>query len=173
MAWLVGNWQLCGEVCAKVVLMYITALIGLRIGQRRTMAQWTIVDFATAVAIGAIIGRTAVASSQSFTTGAVALLGLLAVHQVANRLRFRPRFARMVDHRVRVLVEHGQLRHDQLQTCGLTESDLFAQLRQQGVFELTKLRYVLYESKGDLTIVPDSTNPDPELIRDGLRGAAR
>lgn len=172
MAWLISGWQQGGEVCAKVVLMYLTALIGLRIGQRRTMAQWTIIDFATAVAIGAIIGRTAIARSQSFVTGAVALVALLVVHQVANRLRFRPWFARVADHRVRVLVEHGEVRHDQLRTCGLTESDLSSQVRQQGHFDLSELRYVLYESKGDLTIVPETVGADPQLVRDGLAGAA-
>ena len=40
--------------------MYATAVIGLRVGERRTLAQWAIIDFATAVAIGAIVGRTAI-----------------------------------------------------------------------------------------------------------------
>jgi uncharacterized membrane protein YcaP (DUF421 family) len=57
--------------------------------------------------------------------------------------------------------------------CGLTDNDLYAQLRQRGVFDLTRLRYVLYEAKGDLTVVPDRDAPDPDapLVQAGLDSA--
>lgn len=111
---------------------------------------------ATAVAIGAIVGRTTTAGTQSYATGAAALLTLIAVHRLASLLRFRPVAGKLFDHRVRVLVDHGQLRR-----------------RQRGVFDLTRLRYVLYEAKGDLTVVPDRDAPDPEapLVQAGLDSA--
>ncbi len=51
-----------------------------------------------------IVGRTAVASTQSYATGAVALLTIVGVHRIASRLRFRPLLGKLADHRVRVLV---------------------------------------------------------------------
>src|SRR5919206_596238 len=110
MAWLIGDAGAVGTVIAKAALMYVTALIALRLGERRTLAQWTIIDFATAVAMGAIIGRTAVAGTQSYLTGAAALVTLVVVHRLASVLRFNPIFNKLVDHRVRVLVADGQLR---------------------------------------------------------------
>lgn len=173
MSWIVDHWEHLGAVAGKAVLMYATAVVGLRLGERRTLAQWTIIDFATAVAIGAIVGRTAVAGTQSYATGAVALLTLIAVHRLASLLRFRPVAGRLFDHRVRVLVDHGQLRRRQLRICGLTDNDLYAQLRQRGVFDLARLRYVLYETKGDLTVVSDQGAPDhePPLVQAGLDSA--
>jgi uncharacterized membrane protein YcaP (DUF421 family) len=128
-SWLTGGWTDLGEVVAKAALMYLVALLGLRVAHRRTLAQWTAIDFAAAVAIGAILGRTAVATGQSFVVGAVALLTILAAHAVATLARFNGWAARLVDHRVRVLVDHGRLRRDQLRVCGLTEADLVSQLR--------------------------------------------
>jgi len=107
MSWITGDWQSLGVVAGKAALMYVTALFGLRLGERRTLAQWTIIDFATAIAVGAIVGRTAVANSQSFVTGATALLVLIAVHRLASWLRFNPTLGKLFDHRVRVLVAHG------------------------------------------------------------------
>ncbi len=132
MTWLVGQWSQLGEVVGKAVLIYMVALVGLRLGERRTLAQWTIIDFATAVAVGAIVGRTAIAGTQSFVSGAAALLTLIVVHRLASLLRFRPLLGKLADHRVRVLVAHGEVRHDQLRLCGLTDKDLYAQLRQRG-----------------------------------------
>jgi uncharacterized membrane protein YcaP (DUF421 family) len=47
-----------GWVAVKPVLIFAVAVIGLRPGERRTLAQLGAFDFAVAVAIGAIIGGT-------------------------------------------------------------------------------------------------------------------
>ena len=65
--WLTGGSL--GIVAAKAALMFLVAVLGLRLSQRRTLAQWTAIDFAAAVAVGALVGRTAVAAGQSFAVG--------------------------------------------------------------------------------------------------------
>ena len=169
MTWLIGNWAHLGTVAGKAALMYGTALAALRVGQRRTVAQWTLIDFATAVAIGAIGGRTATAGTQSCFAGAVALVTLITTHRIASLARFSRAAQHIVDHPVRVLVARGSLRRKELRLCGLTDADLFAELRERGVFSLDGLRYVLYERKGALTVVPDdAANPDLPLVEAGI-----
>jgi uncharacterized membrane protein YcaP (DUF421 family) len=174
MSWLIGHSSALGQVSAKAVLIYATALIALRLAERHTLAQWTMIDFATAVALGAIIGRTAITGNQSYLTGAVALCTLVAVHRVASLLRFNPLLRKLVDHRIRVLVLDGKLRRSELRRCGLTDNDVFTQLRQRGVFSIDGLRYVLYEPKGSITIVSNDTarDPEPQLVTAGLKDAA-
>src|SRR5438309_6901293 len=135
-AWLSGQTDELIGVVGKAALMYTTAVVGLRVAHRRTLAQWTAIDFAAAVAIGAIVGRTAVATGQSFAVGAVALVTILAAHTLVMFGRFDRRVGKFVDHRIRVLVDHGRVRQDQLRICGLTENDLSSQLRQLGVHRL-------------------------------------
>jgi len=174
--WVTGQTgQLLGVV-GKAVLMYLLAMLALRLTHRRTLSQWGAIDFAAAVATGAVIGRTAVAKDQSFLVGATALLTILAVHTLLTVARFVPGVAKVTDHRVRVLVDHGRVRRSQLWRCGVTVDDLTAQLREQEVGSLADLRYVLYEAKGQLTIVrePGGTSfADPELVRDTVQEAAR
>jgi uncharacterized membrane protein YcaP (DUF421 family) len=157
-AWLTGPAAPLAAVAAKAALMYATALLGLRLAHRRTLAQWSAMDFAAAVAVGAIIGRTAVAGSQSYLTGAVALATLLAAHAAVTLARGRRWVGKLVDHRVRVLVAHGRLRRRQLLVCGVTD--------------LGGLRYVLHEAEGQLTVVPDDAPADAPLVREALDAAA-
>lgn len=172
-SWLVSSGAVVAQTAAKAVLMYLVALLGLRIAHRRTLSQWTAIDFAAAVAIGAIVGRTAVASGEPFVVGAAALLTILAAHGVMTYARYNRYLAKLVDHRVRVLVAHGRLRKSQLYICGLTENDFLSQLRQMGHVDLRELRYVLYETKGDLTVVREtSAEPEPGLVRYGLEQAS-
>jgi len=151
--------------------MYGTALLGLRVGERRTLAQWTTIDFAAAGAIGAIVGRTALAKDQSYAVGAVALVTIVAVHRLASLLRFWPLFGKLQDHRIRVLVLNGELRRGQLRLCGLTDNDLYAELRLRGVFDLRELRYVLYETKGGLSLVLKTEGDGLPLVAAGLAAA--
>jgi len=171
MSWFVSSWAALGVVAAKAVLIYLTAVVGLRLGERRTLAQFTLIDFAAAVAVGSIIGRTAVADTQSYVTGAVALLTIVAAHRLLSVLRFTPLLGKLVDHRIRILVVDGHVRRRHLRLCGLTDNDLFAELRLRGVFELTAVRYVLYESKGGLSIVGAGSTDGQELVSEGLRDA--
>src|SRR5262249_37592817 len=71
-----------GWVAVKAVLMFAVAVLGLRLGERRTVAQLGAFDFAVAVAIGSIIGGTVTSSTASFATGAIALITLLLAHRV-------------------------------------------------------------------------------------------
>jgi uncharacterized membrane protein YcaP (DUF421 family) len=171
-SWWGPGWNVLAEVAGKAVLIYLAALIGLRVAHRRTLSQWTAIDVAAVVAVGAIVGRTAVARRQSLAAGVVALATILAAHFVVTLARYRPWVSRLTDHRVRVLLRDGRLLRRQLLICGITEGDLFAELRQRGVFDLEELRYILYEPKGGLTVVRERAVGDRcAVLSDGLREA--
>ena len=170
MSWLTSPAPDLFGFAVKATLIYGTALLGLRVGERRTLAQWTTIDFAAAVAIGAIVGRTALAKDQSYAVGAVAL-ALATVHRLASLLRFSRLFGKLQDHRIRVLVVNGEIRRRQLRLCGLTDNDLYAELRLRGVFNLRELRYVLYETKGGLSLVRKTEGDGLPLVAAGLSAA--
>lgn len=172
MNWFDGQLSWLPFVAAKAALIYLAALIGLRFAHRRTLAQWTAIDFAAAVAVGAIIGRTALASRQSFLMGLVALVTLLVAHTIVTYARLHGGVARLIDHRVRVLVEHGRIRSSQLRLAGVTEAELMAKLREKGYGDLRSLRFVIYESKGELSVVREDGRPNAPMVREALASAA-
>src|ERR1700678_3444549 len=148
MSELIGGAGGVGWVAAKAVLLFAVAVIGLRLGERRTLAQLGAFDFAVAVAIGSIIGRTVTASDTSFLPGAVALATPLAVHRPVALLPRHSRIVRAVDHPPMVLVARGAVQERELARAGLTVADVHALLRQHGVEDLTEVGYLLYETRG-------------------------
>jgi len=170
MSRLIGGAGDLGWVVAKAGLMFAVAVTGLRLGERRTLAQLGAFDFAVAVAIGSVIGRTVTASNTSFLTGAVALVALLAMHRLVALARRHSRIARAVDHPPRVLVAAGVIREREVARAGLTTADLYSLLRRQGVFDLGQVGYLLYETRGATTLVPADADPGP-LTRDALSAA--
>lgn len=93
------------------------------------------------------------------------------MHRLASLLRFTALFGKLADHRIRVLVADGQLRRGELRRCGLTDNDVYAELRLKGVFDLERVRYVLYETKGGLSVVLSGDSPPPPLVQAGLDAA--
>jgi uncharacterized membrane protein YcaP (DUF421 family) len=135
--------------------MLLAAAVAFRFSQRRTLAEFTPFDWVTAVAVGAIIGRTATAANTSWATGATALLMLLIAHTTLSRLRLHLKLARLLDPPLRVLIRDGGIDHANLKRCGLTEADLAAVLRQHGLRGASSVRLAIYEAKGTVSVLTD------------------
>jgi uncharacterized membrane protein YcaP (DUF421 family) len=157
-------------VVVKAVLLFAVAVVGLRLGERRTLAQLSAFDFTVAVAIGSIIGRTATAASTSFATGAVALVTLLVAHRIVAFARLHSRIARAVDHPPRVLIARGRMQQRELARAGLTSPDIYMLLREHGVGDLSQVGYLLYEPQGRTTLIRAGEEPG-SVMRQGLAAA--
>jgi uncharacterized membrane protein YcaP (DUF421 family) len=152
-------------VALKTLLLYVTAIVGLRLGERRTLAEMSAFDFVAAVAVGAIVGRVPNAHDAGYFAGAATLVTVLVAHRLITWLRYRPRLARLVDHAPRLLVVDGQVLDAAMRRSGLTRDDLYGLLRERGVQDLAEVRYVVFEQRGRVSVVP-RTGTGGELLRD-------
>jgi len=164
---LIGGASGLGWVAIKAILLFAVAVIGLRLGERRTLAQLSAFDFVVAVAIGAIIGRGATAADTSFASSAVALVTFLVAHRFVAIIRRRSRAGRLIDHPPRVLVAHGKIQERELARAGLTTADVTALRRENGSDDLGQVGYLLYETRGSVTLIGADREPGP-LVQDGL-----
>ena len=153
-AWLLGSWRTVGFVALSTVLIYISVVVALRVGERRTLAEMSAFDFAVAVAIGSILGRVSTAREPSYIQGLAALVTLLVTHHVITFARARsPRVKRWVERPPRVLLRDGQVLTDALRREHLTEDDLMRKLREHDVHTLDEVELVVLEAKGGFSIL--------------------
>ena len=158
------GWQPALFAALKAFALFVTAATAFRVTLRRTIAEFTPFDWVTAVAVGAIVGRTATSASTSWLTGCAALVALIAAHDTVARLRFIPWVRRLVDPPVRVLIRDGQLDEKNLKRCRLTHEDLDAILRQHGYRTPADVHLALFETKGVVSVFSEaasSGSPDP------------
>lgn len=73
----IGNGSDVGLVALKALLLYVSAVVGLRLSHRRTLAEMTGFDFVAAVAVGAIVGRVPNADGTTYLAGLATLLTVL------------------------------------------------------------------------------------------------
>jgi uncharacterized membrane protein YcaP (DUF421 family) len=165
---LIGGAGELGWVALKALLLYLTAVLGFRVGQRRTLAELSPYDFVAAVAVGAIVGRIPNAHDASYLAGFATLAAVLFGHLCLTHLRQVPGAANFFEHAPRLLVAQGRVLGDELRRCGLTQGDLYGLLRRQGIGDLSEVRYAILEQRGQLSVIRATTQDtvDPELVRD-------
>jgi uncharacterized membrane protein YcaP (DUF421 family) len=170
---LIGDVGELAWVAAKAVLLYLTAVFCLRVGERRTLADLSPFDFVAVAAVGSVVGRLPSASDSSYLAGAATLVAVLVAHGCVLRLRRFPGVAHLLEGEPRLLVAHGKVLEGELRRCGMTESDLHGLLRQRGVGELSEARFVVLEGRGRISVIRDDGRgkAEPELMRDVLSRA--
>lgn len=140
-------------VAGKAFALYFTAVVGFRLGERRTLADMSPFDFVAAVAVGAIVGRVPNATDTGYVAGALTLVSVLLAHSVVTRARRFPSVAALLDHGPRLLLARGEVLDRELRRSGLTRTDLYALLRRQNVRDLSEVRYVILEQRGNISVV--------------------
>ncbi len=141
-------------VALKAALLYLTAVLAMRVGGRRTLAELSGYDFVAAVAVGAIVGRLPSAPDASYLSGAVTLLTILAAHALITWVRLRPTGRRLIDREPVVVVAQGRVLTGNLHRAGMTRADLDALLRQHGMVDVGGVHLAVLEGRGRLSVVP-------------------
>ena len=154
---LVDGWRPAAYAALKALALFLVATVAFRLTERRTIAEFSPFDWIAAVAVGAIVGRTATAANTSWLTGTAALLTVIASHALVARLRFIPWMRRLVDPPVRVLIRDGELHQRNLKRSRITRADIDAVLREHGYVDPADIHLALYESKGVVSIFPKAT----------------
>jgi uncharacterized membrane protein YcaP (DUF421 family) len=172
---LVGGAGSVGWVSLKALLLYLTAIFGFRLTHRRTLAEMSPFDFVAAVAVGAIVGRVPNSTTTSYIEGAATLATILVAHWIITRLRRIPGIVDLIQHPPRVLAVNGQIMERELRRAGLTHSDLRGLLRQNGVRDMSEVRFAIFEERGRVSIVRQPSKPEAELdlVREVIENAAK
>jgi uncharacterized membrane protein YcaP (DUF421 family) len=163
-------------VAVKAGLLYATAIVGLRLGKRRILAELSPFDFVAAVAVGAIVGRIPSAADADYLAGAVTLIAVLLAHALVSHLRHYSSVASLVDQSPRILVSNGNILQDGLRRSGLSRADVESLLRQRGVHKVSEVEYLILEEGGKVSIIANkigSVASEPDLFSDINRSQTR
>jgi uncharacterized membrane protein YcaP (DUF421 family) len=162
--WFGSDWEGLGYVALTTIAMYVTMVVSVRVAGRRTIAQLAAYDVIVTVALGTLLASTIVSADPSYARATTATVVLLCLQVGVGALRRRSdRFDRALTFEPEVVVEQGRLQLPTgLTTSQLTEGELRARLRQQGVFDPEGVAVVVLEPSGGLSVseeeLPEQTS---------------
>ncbi|MFP5309914.1 MAG: DUF421 domain-containing protein [Actinomycetes bacterium] len=147
-------------------------VVATRVAGLRSFSKMSSFDFANTLAIGSTIA--AVSMSRSSLAVGVTVLATLYAWQAAVALaRRNGAFSRVVDNEPVLLAGPGaELLPDALDRTRVTVDDVRAQLRQANVTDLSRVRAIVFETTGAISVLHGDGPLDPALL-ERVRGAER
>ncbi|WP_236830598.1 DUF421 domain-containing protein [Blastococcus sp. KM273128] len=166
------DWQTAGFVVLTTVSMYLVLVLCVRLVGQRSLATMSSFDLGCAIALGAVIGRTALLLDPTLLTGVVAIVTLFATQIVLVRVRRSRWVDRLLNRPPVLLMAGGVPLPENMRAAHVGEDELRQKLRLAGIRDLAEVGCVVLERTGAVSVVRRSERLDPWLFSD-VPGAGR
>lgn len=157
------TWPLAGLVIVSALGIYAAVIVYSRLAGIRGHSHMSTFDFATTIAIGAVLGRVVLVRT-SLLAGVVGLASLFSFQYLVAYLRMKAGFGRFVDNRPILLMAGPHLLPDGLRRAHVTPDDVFENLRLNGVGSIEQVKAVVLERSGEVSVIHGDVEIDPELF---------
>ena len=140
-----------GSIIIFIIIILFTRIIGLR-----SFAKFTAYDFAFTIAIGSILSSI-LTSSTSIVHGAVAIASLLTLTFIFSYLqKIFPKLDAVISNKPLLLMDGSEILYENLKAARIQKSQLIAKLREANVVDISKVKAVVLESTGDISVLHSS-----------------
>ena len=130
-------------------LVLIVRIVGRRPGKQMTPFEFVLIFFIGGLALTAIVG-----DEVSFTNGICQIITLGFAHYTLAWVRTKsPRLARIVDGTALILLENQNWRTDTLKHMRISDSDVSASARDNGIQTLQEIERAVLERNGEISVV--------------------
>lgn len=133
----------------QTVITYIFGVLALRLAGRKSLSQMTAAETVVMIAVGTILIEPLVGKEMWKTFAAVIIV--ITTLYMLESLQIRWRFLeRLFSGTSIVVIEHGQIKLDNLKKIRLTVHQLEMHLRQSSVATIEEVEYATIEPNGQL-----------------------
>jgi len=152
-----------GMILAAAALLWVTLLI--RVNGLRSLSKMSNFDFVMTIALGSLLASASGSTEwEDFAQALAAMVSLFAVQWTMNQLRMIwPGFRALVQNRPVVLLRDGKFQEEAMHETRVSREDLFEKLRASNVSDISKVRAVILETTGDVSVV-QGERLDPQLL---------
>lgn len=164
------SWADVARILLVGAASYTTLVVVLRISGKRTLGQLNVFDFVVTVALGSTLATIVLSSDVSWFDGFTALALLAALQLLVAWISARwPRARNFFTSEPALLLVDGRFRHEALRRNRLTESEVRQAVRMKGTGDLSKVRAVVLETNGKLSVITSGKYGDGSALAE-VRG---
>lgn len=148
------------QVVSRTVIIYLIALVIIRVGKRRFMGNYSSFDILLGFILGSIMAR-GITGGMTFPDMVLVVVVLMALHWVLATVSFYWQgFSEVVENEPRKLVIDGEIQEDAMQASKIGKNDLHQAMREKGKVESEKeVKSAYLENDGTITIIPKKNDP--------------
>lgn len=146
-------------------LAYVALVLLLRFSGKRTLSKWNAFDLVVTVAFGSTLATVLLSKDTTLVQGVLAFGLLVGLQWSLTWLSVRlATVERWVKAQPQLLLFQGQLQQEALQQERVTESELRAALRAQGITALEDVEAVVLETDGSFSVLKQRGSSSSALV---------
>jgi uncharacterized membrane protein YcaP (DUF421 family) len=146
------------QMAARAAVIFVCALVLMRISGRRSFGQRSPFDYVIAILLGATLSRVIVGASPALPTAGASLVLVLLHRVLAWACVHSRQLERIVGGVERELYRDGRFDEQQMSAALITKTDIMESVRRQlGALDLSKVKIVLLERNGEISLIRDAT----------------
>jgi uncharacterized membrane protein YcaP (DUF421 family) len=148
------------QASLRTVLVYVSALLLVRLGSKRSLSQATAFDVIVAIMLGSIMSRAADGSAPFLPTLLVAG-ALVGTHWLFASLAYRTSwFGNLVKGERVLLIKDGEVQQEGMRKGSITHNDLTQALRMQTrQTDPAKVKLAYLERNGQISVISSKQEP--------------
>jgi uncharacterized membrane protein YcaP (DUF421 family) len=164
------NWQAVWRTGILGVLAYASLVLLLRISGRRTLSKMNAFDLVVTVALGSTLASVILSKNVTLSQGVVAFALLIGMQFIVTWTSVRvPWVRQVVTGEPALLFYQGQYLPAALKRARVTEDEIRAAVRSNGIASLDKAHAVVLETDGSFSVVPQSSSDEVSSLSDVVR----
>lgn len=165
--WFFDGWYNLGRAAGLAFLGFLALIVVLRASGKRTLSKMNVFDFVFVVAVGSLFAGSVIDKNVTLIEGLVALTTLVVIQAALAALAARfVRFERLLNGEPTLLFSRGDFLHRAMKKERVTEEEVRAAIREQGIERVEDVDAVVIENDGSLTVAYHSKRPGKSSLID-------
>ncbi len=145
------------EKIIRSVAVYLFIFVAFRFSGKRQIGQLSPFDFVVLLIIANVVQNAVIGPDNSLGGGIIGAITILLLNYVLNEILFRSKKARhLLEPSPTILIHNGKINSSSMEKERITQDELLAALRKNGVLEPSKVRYAILEENGSISVIPNS-----------------
>lgn len=160
------NWFGLFRTLIIGVLAYSTLVVLLRISGKRTLSKMNAFDLVVTVALGSTLATILLSKDVALAEGIVAFAVLITLQFVIAWLSVRSSWIEsLVKSEPSLLLYQGQFLRSTMQSERVTQEEIEAAVRQQGIAALDTIEAVVLETDGTFSVIQQNAEGTSSSLR--------
>ena len=149
------------------VLAYVALIIFLRVSGKRTLSKWNAFDFVVTIALGSTLASVIISKDVVLIEGVIAFALLIGLQFVITRLSVRfDSIKNVVKAEPTLLFDKGEFLNEAMRRQRVTESEIRAAIRSNGLAAIEDAEAVVLETDGTFSVVKNSADDSRTALKD-------
>jgi len=150
------------QMSLRAVIIYLSALITVKIGDKRFISKTTAFDLIFGIIIGSVLSR-AINGHASLIPTLFTAFVLVGMHWLIGALAFKFKlFGSLIKGKTKILIKDGKINWKEMKAAHLTEDDLKLELRYEtGKTKIEEIETAYFERNGKISFIK---YPDKKTI---------